>query len=330
MAQFDVIAIGDTTQDVFLQMSEASVQCDVDGHNCRICFDYANKIAVDKKTDVPAVGNAANHAIGVARLGGKAAIYTIVGDDVQGHLSKDIFAQENVAADYLTFDKEHGTNFSAVINFKGERTIFVYHEPRQYQLPDLAAPQWLYLTSASGDGVEALHAQTHDYLTANPEVKLAFNPGTHQMHLGKEKLLPLLKQTDILFINREEAANVLGLKTRDITELARGYHELGVPVIVITDGPDGSYTSDGKKIWYLKIFRGEVVERTGAGDAFGSGFLSAVIKGKGYPEAMLWANANATSVVQHIGAREGLLTPEKMQALIAENKDIVPQEFGIL
>ena len=47
---FDIVSIGDTTQDIFLQMSDASVQCDLDGGNCKICFDYADKIAVEKKT----------------------------------------------------------------------------------------------------------------------------------------------------------------------------------------------------------------------------------------------------------------------------------------
>lgn len=326
-SSFDVIAIGDTTQDVFLQMSDATLQCSVDGEQCRICFDYADKIAVDKKTDIPAVGNAANHAIGAARLGIQAALYTVVGDDVQGHLAKDVLEENKVDTQYVDFDKKHGTNFSAVINFKSERTIFVYHEPRNYQLPEFAPTQWVYLTSASGDGVTTLHAQVAKYLEENPDVKLAFNPGTHQIHQGKEKLLPLLKHTELLFLNREEAAEILGITTRDVKKLLQEYHAIGVKNMIITDGPDGAYGSDGKTIWFLKIFRGPVVERTGCGDAFGSGTLSALVKGKALPDAMLWGNANSTSVVQYIGAREGLLTPDAVEELIDENSDIVPEVY---
>src|SRR3989344_104317 len=141
---FDMIAIGDTTQDVFLLMSDASLQCDLDGKNCRLCFDYAEKIAVDQKTDVPAVGNAANHAIGVARLGFSAAIYTIVGDDTQGRIAKDIFTENGVDTALMAFDSARGTNFSTVINYKAERTIFVYHEPRDYSLPALPPTKWIY------------------------------------------------------------------------------------------------------------------------------------------------------------------------------------------
>lgn len=325
---FDVVAIGDTTQDIFLEMSDASVQCDLDGENCKILFDYADKIPVDKKTDIPAVGNAANHAIGVARLGLRASIYTIVGDDVQGHLAKEIMQENRVDTSSVSFDKNQGTNLSVVINFKGERTIFVYHEPRHYQLPKLASTKWIYLTSASGGGVEQLHEQVLEYIKANSGVKVAFNPGTHQMKLGRKKLMPLLEKTNVLFLNREEAAGILGIDNNDVKEIIRQFHEIGVPIMVLTDGPDGSYVSDGQLIWYAGIFKGPVVERTGCGDAYGSGFLGALMKEKTIPEAMSWGNANSTSVVQYVGAREGLLDEAAAARIIEANAGVKAQEFA--
>ncbi len=324
---FDVIAIGDTTQDIFLQMSDASLQCDVDGENCKLCFDYADKIAVEKKTDIPAVGNAANHAIGVSRFGLKSALYTVIGDDAQGQKVDEVLKANNVDTSYVVHDKERGTNLSVVINFKAERTILVYHEPRAYELPEFAKTKWVYLTSASGDGVESLHAQFLKYKVANPDVKLAFNPGTHQMHLGKAALLPLLAHTDFLFMNREEYAQVFEVKTKNIRELMDMYHEVGVKNLVLTDGPEGAYVSDGSKIYFAGVFDGPVVERTGCGDAYGSGFLSAVIQGKSIEDAMQWGNANATSVVQHIGAREGLLEKDTAMKSIEENSHVVPEEY---
>lgn len=324
---FEVIAVGDTTQDIFLKMEDASVQCDLDGENCKICFDYADKISVQAKTDLSAVGNAANHAIGVARLGLRSAIYTLVGDDAQGHRAKEVFEENGVDVRYVAFDTKHGTNLSVVINFRGERTIFVYHEPRDYKLPSLAPTEWIYLTSASGDGVLQLHEQVLTYLDQYPQVKLAFNPGTHQIHLGRTRLLPLLRKTNIIFLNREEAAKVLEIESRDVKKIVHALHRIGITVVVLTDGPDGAYASDGKKIQYLRIFRGPVVERTGAGDAYGSGFLSALIKGRSLSEAMLWGNSNSTSVVQYIGARAGLLTEEAISQMMKTNEDIQPEEF---
>jgi len=325
--KYDMIAIGDTTQDVFLEMTDADVQCDDQGENCKLCLDFADKIAVDKKTDVSAVGNAANHAIGMARLGLRASIYSIVGDAVQGHLADKVFQENGVDTAYLAFDKERETNFSAIINFKAERAILVYHEPRDYQLPQFAPTKWIYLTSASGDGVREMHAQVSKYLSANPQVKMAFNPGTHQIHLGGKELRPLLARTNTLFLNREESADVLGVETDDIKELCDGFHEIGVELMVLTDGPEGSYVSDGQQILHLKIFRGPVNERTGAGDSYGSGFTAAIMKGKSIAEAMLWGNANSTSVVKFIGAREGLLKEEQIEASIKENSDITPTKY---
>lgn len=325
--EFDMIAIGDTTQDIFLGMSEASLQCGLDGQNCKICFDYADKIAVDSKHDIPAVGNAANHAIGIARQGLRVGLYTIVGDDTQGHLAHDVLHGEGVVTDYVEFDTSHGTNFSCVINYHGERTIFVYHEPRDYRLPHLPDTRWVYLTSASGDGVKKLHSQVLSWLLENPGVTLSFNPGTYQMKLGKKELTPLLARCGVLFLNREEAARVLEVTTQDPQELIKSFHDLGVEIMVLTDGSQGSYVSDGKTIWYLAIFDGPVVERTGCGDAFGSGFMGALLQGKDVPESMLWGNANSTSVVQFVGAREGLLSVEEIEQMIAANPQIRPVEF---
>lgn len=324
----DVIAVGDSTQDIFLGMHEASVQCDLDGHNCRICFDYAEKIPVDTKTNVPGVGNAANHAIGISRLGLQATLYTVIGNDAQGEEAKKVFEREKVDTRHVVTDTAHGTNLSVVINYRGERTIFVYHEPRTYDLPAMGPASWMYLTSASGEGVEQLHQQVEQYLEEQAGVKLAFNPGTYQLRLGKEKLARLLKRTQLLFLNREEGAYLLDVPADDVKALITGLHGLGPAWVVLTDGPAGAYASDGKTAWYSQIFAGPVVERTGAGDAYGSGFLAALLYNKSFPEAMGWGNANSTSVVRYVGAREGLLTKEKLAALINENKSITAQLYA--
>lgn len=323
----DVIAVGDSTQDIFLGMHEASVQCDLDGRNCRICFDYAEKIPVDEKTNVPGVGNAANHAVGMARLGWQAGLYTVLGNDAQGAEARKVFEQEKVNTKYVVTDDKHGTNLSVVVNYRGERTIFVYHESRTYQLPELEEAEWMYLTSVSGGGVEALHDQVLTYLSQRSQVKLAFNPGTYQLRLGREKLAALLQRTQLLFLNREEGARLLERPEADIKTLLVGLHGLGAVWVVLTDGTAGAYASDGRQTWHSDIFAGPVVERTGAGDAYGSGFLAALLHGKSFPEAMAWGNANSTSVVRYIGARAGLLTVDKLEALINENKSIAAQLY---
>lgn len=326
----DVVAIGDTTEDIFLGLHHASLQCAIDGHACMLCLDYGEKISVDTKTIISAVGNAANHAIGVSRLACKVAIYTIVGNDDEGQHTKEIFEQNKVDISYVTVDANRGTNLSIVINFKSERTILVYHEPRTYALPDIGEPLWIYFTSVSEGGCEVLHKQILAHLASHSDIRLAFNPGTHQIKLGKDVLLPVLEKTSLLFLNREESARVLEIETRDIKTLMQGFHSIGISTVVITDGPEGSYASDGRNIYMMDRYPVTEVERTGAGDAYGSGFLAAIIHKKGIPEAMQWGGANAASVVQHIGAREGLLEQDSITHIIQEHANVTPRMFDTL
>lgn len=318
MSKFDLISIGDSTIDVFMQInpSDSEVLCTLDDKECKIAFDYGAKIPVSKLTRVPGVGNAANNAIGSARLGLKTAIYTVIGDDQDSLEIKKIFEEEGVDTTYVVMEKNKRSNFSVVINYGPERNIFVYHEDREYTLPNLPPAEWVYFTSI-GKGHEKLHKQLPAYVKKNA-VKLGFNPGSHQLREGMKKLEPIMQVTEVLLVNKEEAYSLVGGSLHDITGLIRKLKEAGPKIVVITDGRNGSYASiDGREIWYLGIPQNSpVIERTGAGDAYSTGFLAALARKKTLTEAMMWGTMNATSVVQYIGARKGLLTFSKMQDFI--------------
>src|SRR3990167_9576089 len=196
---FDLIAIGDSTVDVFLELHEAQVNCEIDPHECKLVLNYADKIPVDKLTRVAAVGNAANNAVGSARLGLAVGLYTLIGDDSDGREMRSIFKSENVRDDYVITDTGKRSNFSTVINFKGERTILVYHEERDYQVPAMEPSQWVYLTSV-GKGHDQLHQQVLDYVH-RVGTKLVFQPGSHQLRDGLEKLKPVMSATYAFIVN---------------------------------------------------------------------------------------------------------------------------------
>lgn len=322
----DMLTIGDATLDVFLDVDDAQVSCDLDKKNCRISFTYADKIPVTRLHKVPGAGNASNNAVGSARLGSNTAIYSILGDDSVG---RDILAhwkEESVGTDLVGIDKERGTNYSTVINFKGERTIFVYHEPRHYVFPkNASAAKWVYYTSM-GEGSDVMHGDLIKYVR-HTGAKLCFQPGTHQMKLGKEALAPLFAVTDVLAVNKEEAERVLGVGTTDIKILLSAYHDLGVKIVIITDGPAGSFTFDGTAYRSLGIFDTPVVERTGVGDAFSTAFVAALANGHDVPTAMRWGTANSASVIQQIGPQAGLCHKDELDALLKEFEGQVPKEF---
>lgn len=319
---YDILAVGDSTIDVFLFLNEASVQCELEKDTCRLCINYADKIPVEKMARVDGVGNAANHAVGAARLGLKTAIFTIVGHDLSGHAIRKKLSEEGVSTRYIAEDKKRGSNYSTVIDYKGERTILVYHEQRDYAWPKLPKSRWLYLTSM-GAGHEAMYNDAARFISQS-KTQVAFNPGTFQLKLGKDVLRPILSVSRILFVNKEEAKRLVGSDVADMKELLSALATLGPRIVVVTDGQKGSYCFDGSAVLYLPIFEAPVVERTGCGDAYGSGFVAALAYGRDVREAMRWGSMNAAGVIQYIGAQEGLLRKDDMERRITEHPEYQP------
>lgn len=320
----DLVSVGDATVDVFLKISDATVHCTLNRRACLLCLRYADKIPVEAITRVPAAGNAANNAVGSARLGLSVAAVTTLGDDKPGREIAAELRKNGVAMPYVTFDARRGTNYSTVLNFQGERTILVYHEPRTYRLPKIASAFWVYLTSM-GKGWERIVPALLRYLKQSGTM-LAFNPGTHQLRSKTSLLARLLKTTEVLLVNREEAALLLkrspSLRPRALLE---GLQSLGAKTVVITDGPAGCYALREGDAWTMPPFPLPGVERTGAGDAFSTGFLAALSYGTGIAEALRWGTANAGSVIQKIGPQEGLLTLPQMRSALRKYPKLTPR-----
>lgn len=319
---YDVIAIGDTTVDVFLEIEEAGVNCQLNKDVCQLTLNYADKIPVTKKTKVPAVGNAANLSVGTSRLDLKTALYTIVGNDDDGEACVHALKREGVDQRYIERDPKRGTNFSAVLNVNTERTILVFHEDRDYKLPNLAKTKWIYFSSV-GKGHESLQQEIIDHVKKH-NIRLGINPGTYQMKMGLEKLQPLFDVAEVLLVNKEEAERLIG-KNGAIENLTKKLHETGPRIVVVTDGPNGAYCYDGNHLYHQEIYDTPVVERTGAGDSFSTGFISAIAYGNDIKEAMRWGVFNAASVVQAIGAQKKLLTKEEMQEFLDDHPEVKPK-----
>lgn len=320
---FDIISIGDSTIDVFLELDEASIKCELKKEECKLCINYADKIPVKSLHRVDAVGNAANHAVGISRLGLHTAIWTIVGDDDSGRAIRKQLKKEGVSTQYAVIDKKHGTNYSTVINYKGERTILVYHEHRDYRWKRIGDARWIYFTSM-GQGSEAMHKNLLRYIERTG-AKLAVNPGTYQIRSDGKTLAPIFAKTDVLFVNKEEARYLLHTEVTDMKRLLADLHALGPKTVAITDGQKGSYAYDGKGRYYLDIFEAPIVERTGCGDAFGSGFTAALAYGYDVKEAMRWGNINASGVIQYIGAQQGLYKKDEILKILSSHPEYVPK-----
>lgn len=326
--QFDIIAIGDTVTDAFIRIKDASVHCDVNHEKCQICVRFGDKVPFESVTIVPAVGNSANAAVAAARLGLSAALVSDIGEDYFGKECLDALARNGVVTDFIRSHKGMKTNYHYVLWFEDERTILIKHEEYGYDgVPDIDSPKWVYLSSL-GENSLLFHMRILQFLNEHPDVRLAFQPGTFQMKFGKDKLAGLYRRTDVFICNVQEAQKILQTTEFDIKSLLNLMHLLGPKILLITDGPKGAYAFDGTKlgttaeaeIWFMPPYPDPKppYERTGAGDAFASTFVSALALGKSVEEALLWAPINSMSVVQYIGAQEGLLTREKLEKYLAE------------
>jgi sugar/nucleoside kinase (ribokinase family) len=303
--------------DCFVMLPDEEVVeiCSIDQKNCLIQLGFGEKIAV-KSMEFAIGGNAGNNAVGLTRLGLKAAIIGAVGDGWTDKQAVEILSKEGVETKYIEI-KPGQKGFGVIINYQGERTILSYYSHSIYcwpDDPDLEAG-WIYLTSM-GEGYEDFYKQAVEWAKTHG-AKIAFNPGTRQLKAGLEPLRYVYAGAEVLFVNKEEAALLLQVNP-DIKELLTGLKNIGPKVVIITNGPDGTYAHDGQKYFHMPIVPAPVVERTGAGDAFGSGFLGAYLQGKSVEECLVWGTVNSASVLGFVGPQAGLLTRQQIEEKLSQ------------
>lgn len=316
---YDFVSIGELAIDAFIKLKDASAHCDINKENCEICMAFGTKLPYESVEEVPAVANAGNAAVSASRLGLKSALVANLGEDYNGEKCLASLKKDGVSPEFIVAHKNIPTNYHYILWFEDERTILQKHSEFPYKLPDIGKPKWIYLTSL-GESSMPLHLDLIKYLKNNPEVKLAFQPGIFQIKMGYEKLKEIYATSEVFFCNIEEAKTILGIPEHDdIKDLLEKMHALGPRTVVLTDGAKGSYAYDGKEMLFMPPYPDPKppYERTGAGDAFASTFVSALIFGKSLEEALAWGSVNSMSVVQEVGAQKGLLTREKIEEYLA-------------
>lgn len=324
---FDLISIGDGAVDLFFKISDAQIEKE---HGIKeLCLRFGDKIPVEQFHQSLG-GNNPNNAVGAVRLGLKTAIYLNVGTDLMGQFTLEKLKEEKVDTRYVSVNEGMDSNVSALISFKGERTILTYRRSFKYQLPDLEKTRWVYLSSMGKSALEDnLTRQVENYIE-RVGASLIYNPGPYELSFGVKKFSKLLSLCKLLIVNKEEAKQVLQLKNgekADIKKILNGLVELGPRMVIITDGKEGSYSFDGEEYWSLDIFPAYVIDMTGAGDAYATGVLAGLFYGKNLDEAMRWGSANGASVVEKIGCQKGLLTYDMMQETLKKHAKIIAKEL---
>ncbi len=300
-----MLCIGTATQDVFLTSKAFKPHREDDGEYYEE-FLLGAKLAVDDVTFATG-GNAMNAAVTFARQGLESEFMGILGIEPAGQIVMHALDNEGIATHYLVQDERFQTSYSTILLApNGERTILNYHGTKlsgSGTLLDLGAVEhadWLYLSSVGSMSLlEKLVSRA-----AKAGVQVALNPSGAEL-AEADKLRTVLDDVAILLVNKEEMRQIVEGTT--LEELVRHGSNL-VRTVVVSDGPRGVMATDSTKIVKAGTYEDvPVVDRTGAGDAFGSGFVAWYAAGKSLEDAITFASANATSVVTEVGATSGIL-----------------------
>ena len=315
--QLDVLSVGDVVTDAFIKLldKEEKVEHQKDGEWLAIPFGI--KLPYDHAEVIAGVGNSPNAAVAFAKLGLNSGLVANVGGDEWGREIIRALETHKVDTRFIHINPGKVSNYHYVLWYREERTILIKHEEYEYHWPRFRVidiPKWIYFSSISKNAME-YHDQLSHWLESHPTVKLAFQPGTFQIEAGVHRLKKIYERSDILAVNREEAVMISGGQHNDIHDLFDKLHNLGPKIVLISDGHAGAYASDGTSRYKMPIYPDPKppFERTGAGDAFTSTFVAAIMKGADLQGALLWAPINSMSVVQYTGAQQGLLNESQLE-----------------
>lgn len=310
---YDVVTFGSATWDLFIDLEDFKVVEDEDfvtGEG--LCFNLGSKVEIEE-IDFFSGGGGTNAAATFANQDLSVAYCGSVGEDSAGREIKRILKNKGVNTKIQKV--EETTNHSVVLTSEGkERTILTYRgaseELKEIPWNDLKT-KWFYLAPLSGGlgkMTEEIVNQAHQ-----KNIKVAFNPGSTQLEFSKTKMDKILKKVDVLILNQEEAAELTGIPYGKEKEIFKEIDRRCPGIAIMTKGEEGVVVSDGTTLYYGDPLPADIKDKTGAGDAFGSGFVSALIGSQKLEYATQLGVANATACLEKKGAKNGLLRAEKFR-----------------
>lgn len=309
--KLDVLTIGAAVRDLYVRSQHFERVKDAhapDGWDS--CFPMGAKIDVDEFTTETG-GGATNAATTFANWGFQTACVSRVGtDEAGGEILRDLHYR-GIHTEFVQQDAKHPTAHSMIlVAGTGSRSILVYRGASEH-LNVTSIPwkriqaSWLYVTSIGGDlkALKKIFAEAH-----RMHARIAWNPGSRELHHGMKALAPFLAQTDILFLNREEGALLSDCSPHHLEKILDAIGDFPRLALVLTDGAYGAYAYARGGLWHVAPKRGKIINTTGAGDAFGSGFVASCMTNDDLLRALRFGTLNAHGVVTHMGAKKGILS----------------------
>lgn len=286
---FDVVSFGSAVVDVFINTEVAK-------RGRFISYPVGSKILVDDlKFDIG--GGGTNTSVAFSRLGLKTGCICAIGGEILKLLKKEkviFLGKESRIGNAYSFILDSKDKSRTILTYKGNNDKISLRDIKKFKT------KWLYLSSMLG---ESFNTQKKLALKLKKKgTKIAFNPSEYL--IKRKNLTPLLKISDILIVNKEEARMIVGKKEKN---LLKGLQKITGGIVVITDKNNLITCFDGHGKYILRPNKINVVERTGAGDAFASGFVAGQIVGKPIRECLRLGLQESENVIKHFGAKNRLI-----------------------
>ena len=300
MKKFDIITFGSASEDIFISSKEFFKK--------KLCFPIGEKIEIDKIL-IKTGGGGTNTAATFSLQGFKTAYCGCVGKDYAGFLVLMDLKRFGICADFVETFENKTTNHSVILSEKEKgRVILVYRDasrylPQNFDLEKLKS-KWYYLAPLSGQF--AKNTLKIIKFAKKNKIRVAINPSKEQIVILKNKIEKWIGLVDVLIVNENEAKLLFGRYRSEkslfkkLKREIRGY-------LIITKGKKGSIVFGEKNIFQAGIVKTKVEDRTGAGDAYGAGFVAGLIKTNDPIFAIQLATANSAACLKQWGAKEGLL-----------------------
>lgn len=315
---FDVITFGSATRDVYLKFRKSFLDLkeNVKAKNIpflgNVCFILGSKVDVE---DVFFTfgGGGTNSAVTFAKQGFKTAFCGAVGDDIRGKIIVDELKKYKIDTKFIVKKKGMKSGYSVVLGEQTDRIILAYRGASKYlDIKDVNVgkmrAKWFYLAPLSGYSC-GFARKIFDY-AIKKGIKVAINPSKDLINKYKKWIIRVSSKIDVLILNKEELCSLLGKSfvINDL-EIKKYIDEIKITpkILIVTKGEDGASVFLRDKILTARALKVKIVDKTGAGDAFGSGFVSGLLKGLDIKESLQLATANSAGCITKVGAHEGTL-----------------------
>ncbi len=318
-----VICIGSATKDIFLALNDARIIDNQQDETAKklLALEFGAKVYANNFHEEVG-GGAVNVAAGLANCEIRPFIFARTSKSQTGKWILKQISKKGIKKNYMQqsgggeseisviiSDKKHFDHVilrtgDSVDNFNLQKALEKFREK----------VDWIYISSQKENWLENINQVVE--FAKEKKAKIALNPSSFQISKDAQVLKNFLDKIEILFINRDEAIKLIKNIESSVEDkpekLMKKLIEYGMKVVVLTDGENGAYVTDGDNQLYTPIVKSEIIDTTGAGDAFASGFLASFIEENDIQKGLKWGINNSAGVLTGWGATEGLLSKKEL------------------